>query len=65
MENKMQQIKLGNQLINYEIIRTNRKTMGIIIDNDKSLIVRSPEDTAESKIEEVLKKKPSWILSKL
>jgi len=61
----MQQIKLGNQLINYEIIRTNRKTMGIIIDNDKNVIVRSPEDTVESKIEEVLKKKTSWILSKL
>jgi hypothetical protein len=30
--------------------------MGIIIYNDKNLIVRSPEDTAESKIEEVLKK---------
>ena len=65
MEDKMQQIKLGNQLINYEVIRTNRKTMGIIIDNDKNLIIRSPEDTAESKIEEVLKKKTSWILSKL
>jgi len=65
MEDKMQQIKLGNQLIKYKIIRTNRKTMGIIIDNNKNLIVRSPEDTAETKIEEVLKKKTSWILSKL
>lgn len=61
----MQQIKLGNQLIKYKIIRTNRKTMGIIIDNNKNLIVRSPEDTAETKIEEVLNKKTSWILSKL
>jgi hypothetical protein len=65
MEDKMQQIKLGNQLINYEVIRTNRKTLGIIIDNDKKLIVRSPNNTTETKVEEVLKKKTSWILSKL
>jgi len=61
----MQQIKLGNQLINYKIIRSNRKTMGIIVDNESNLIVRSPKNTAETKIEKVLKKKTSWILSKL
>jgi len=61
----MQQIKLGNTLINYEIIRTNRKTMGIIVDHERNLIVRSPKNTAEAKIEEVLKKKTNWILSKL
>ncbi|PTW01322.1 hypothetical protein C8C76_105102 [Halanaerobium saccharolyticum] len=61
----MQQIKLGNKLINYEIIRTRRKTMGIIVDHERNLIVRSPKNTAETKIEEVLKKKTNWILSKL
>jgi len=61
----MQQIKLGNTLINYEIIRTRRKTMGIIVDHERNLIVRSPKNTAETKIEEVLKKKINWILSKL
>ena len=61
----MQQIKLGNTLINYEIIRTNRKTMGIIVDHERNLIVRSPKNTTETKIEEVLKKKTNWILSKL
>ena len=65
MEDKMQQINLGNQLINYEIIRSNRQTMGIVIDQDKNLIVRSPEDTKEDKIKDVLKKKTKWILSKL
>ena len=60
----MQQIKLGNKLINYEIIRTRRKTMGIIVDHERNLIVRSPKNTAATKIEEVLKKKTTWILSK-
>lgn len=31
----MKKIKLGNQIINYEIIRSNRKTMGIIIEPKK------------------------------
>jgi len=61
----MQQIKLGNQLINYEIIRTNRKTMGIIVDHERNLIVRSPKNTTDKKIETVLKKKTGWILDKL
>jgi predicted metal-dependent hydrolase len=39
--------------------------MGIIVDHNRNLIVRSPKDTAEAKIKEVLKKKTSWILSKL
>jgi len=61
----MQQIKLGNKLINYEIIRTRRKTMGIIVEHERNLIVRSPKNTEDAKIEEVLKKKTNWILSKL
>jgi hypothetical protein len=39
--------------------------MGIIVDHERNLIVRSPKNTAETKIEEVLKKKTNWILSKL
>jgi len=61
----MQQIKLGNKLIISEIIRTKRKTMGIIDEHEKNLIVRPPKNTEDAKIEEVLKKKTNWILSKL
>jgi predicted metal-dependent hydrolase len=61
----MNKIKLGNEVLNYEIIRTNRKTMGISIDNNKNLIVRSPKNIAEDKIKDVLNKKTKWILSKL
>ena len=61
----MQQIKLGNKIINYQIIRSNRKTMGIIIEPEKNIIVRSPKKTSDEKIREVLKKKTSWILDKL
>jgi hypothetical protein len=39
--------------------------MGISIDHDKNLIVRSPKNTADKKIKEVLKKKTGWILDKL
>ena len=58
----MEKIKLANQVIKYKIIRTNRKTLGIIIDHEGNLIVRSPKNTAEAKIEEVLKKKTNCCL---
>ncbi len=61
----MEKIKLANQVLKYKIIRSSRKTMGIIVDHERNLIVRSPKNTAETKIEEVLKKKTNWILSKL
>jgi len=61
----MQQIEIGNQLIDYEVIRTDRKTLGISLDKDKKLTVRSPKKAEDEWIKKVLKKKTSWILDKL
>jgi len=61
----MQQIEIGNQLIDYEVIRTDRKTLGISLDKDKKLTVRSPKKAEDEWIRKVLKKKTSWILDKL
>jgi predicted metal-dependent hydrolase len=61
----MHSITLGDMKINYKIIRSKRKTMGIIIDPDKGVIIRSPQNVSEEKIEEVVKKKSSWLLQKL
>ena len=58
-------ITIGDTVINYEIIRSNRKTMGIIVDPDEGVIVRSPQNVSEDKIKEVVKKKSSWLLQKL
>ena len=61
----MQQIEIGNQLIDYEVIRTDRKTLGISLDKDKKLTVRSPKKAEDEWIRKVLKNKTSWILDKL
>ncbi|MFW6030295.1 MAG: M48 family metallopeptidase [Halanaerobiales bacterium] len=61
----MNSIILGSKEIHYDIVKTDRKTMGIIVDPDEGVIVRSPKNVSEGKIEEVVKKKSSWILQKL
>ena len=61
----MLSITLGDTVIKYEVVRSDRKTMGIIVDPDKGVIVRSPRNVSEDKIKEMVKKKSSWILQKL
>jgi len=61
----MQQIKIGNKTIDYEVVRTDRKTVGIILDNDKNLTIRSPKNTEEDEIRKIIEDKSSWILKKL
>ena len=58
-------ITIGETVIKYDIIRSDRKTMGIIIDPDEGVIVRSPKNVSEDKIKGIVKKKSSWILQKL
>lgn len=61
----MPEIKIGNTLIEYGIVRTNRKTVGINIDLEEGVVVRSPKKINDEKIEEIVKKKSDWILKKL
>lgn len=61
----MQSIQIGKSLINYKTIRTGRKTLGINIDPEKGVIVRSPKRLSDNKIEYMIRKKASWILEKL
>ena len=61
----MQQINIGSQTIDYEVIRTERKTVGIILDNDKNLTIRSPRNTGDDEIRQIIERKTSWILKKL
>lgn len=45
----------------YEIIRSSRKTLALTIDKDGKLIVRAPCRFPESRIEEFIKEKSDWI----
>ncbi|MBI5789330.1 MAG: M48 family metallopeptidase [Candidatus Schekmanbacteria bacterium] len=50
---------------NYQIIRSNRKTIGLEISPEKGLVVRVPLKTSLTTIQQVLKNKRQWIEGKL
>ncbi|TDX48218.1 M48 family metallopeptidase [Orenia marismortui] len=60
----MEEIKFNNNLIKYKIIRSNRKTLAIIVDPEDGVVIRAPKHLSKSKIRELLKKKGNWILKK-
>ena len=43
------------------VIRSNRKTVAIQVNSDRSVTVRAPRSVSEKDIEEILKKKKAWI----
>jgi predicted metal-dependent hydrolase len=47
-----------------QIIRSNRKTIALIVQKDGSLVVRAPLRTSRSKIESLVKQKEGWIRAK-
>ncbi|MBC8490291.1 MAG: M48 family metallopeptidase [Bacteroidetes bacterium] len=51
--------------INYTVKYSNRKTLAIIVERDKSILVRAPKDYDENKIEKAVNKKRFWLYQKL
>lgn len=58
-------VELDSEEIEYDVVRTDRKTVGINIDPEKGIVVRSPEELTDDEIQEVIENKSSWILKKL
>lgn len=52
-------------LINYKLIRKNRKTISIKVTDKGEVIVSSPLWLSDEKISQIVKDKASWIISKL
>lgn len=48
----------------YQIIRSNRKSVALVIDNEANLIVRAPLQMSESDISAFVQKKKGWINEK-
>jgi len=61
----MEKIIVGNREINYTIIRSNRKTVGLIVDPEKGVIIRAPKSLTKTQIKDVVKKKSNWLINKL
>jgi len=50
--------------IQYKIVRSDRKSVVLVINSEAKVIVRAPFDFKESEIEKFIKKKRRWILEK-
>jgi hypothetical protein len=49
----------------YEIKYSNRKTLNISVERDRSVVVRAPENLSLAKIEEIVHSKRNWIKDKI
>lgn len=48
----------------YEIIRSNRKTIALVVDSNAMLVVRAPFSVSDKEIKEIVDKKQFWIAEK-
>lgn len=48
-----------------QVIRSNRKTIALVVTKDATLIVRAPFHTPQSYIEDLVRKKSAWIKQKM
>ena len=48
----------------YKIIRSNRKSIALVIDSEAKLVVRAPQHAKESDITDFIEKKKRWIADK-
>lgn len=51
--------------IDYELVRSPRRTADIVIEPDGRVIVRAPEDTSPERIEDIIETKRLWIYKNL
>src|SRR5690625_6562691 len=56
------QIKYGSQIIEFELRYSDRKTLGITVNPDLSVLVKAPIGASKEKIFEKVEKRASWIL---
>lgn len=62
---KVCSILIGDKELKYTLIKSSRKTVGIVIEKNGLVKVTSPLRVSESYINQLLQKKSSWILKKL
>ena len=48
----------------YEVVRSNRKTIALVVDSNATLVVRAPFSVGDNEIKEVVSKKNFWIAEK-
>lgn len=58
----MEGILFGSRKIDYKLVFSDRKTLGITVTPEMAVIVKAPANTASEKIEEKVRKRAPWIL---
>ena len=48
----------------YEVVRSNRKTIALVVDSNATLVVRAPFSVSDTEIKEIVNKKQFWITEK-
>lgn len=59
------QMVIGEQSFDYTLTRSARKSLGISVRPDGSVVVTAPETADNDRIEAILRKRASWILDKI
>lgn len=62
LEGKVNSLKYGSRTIEYKLIYSNRKTLGIVVKPDQSVTVRAPINADSDRIQKIVKKKSPWIV---
>ncbi|KKN84228.1 hypothetical protein LCGC14_0290420, partial [marine sediment metagenome] len=65
MVSEIQSVKYGEKEISYSIDRTERKTIGIVVEPDGKIIVKAPFNLEHDIIQDTVYKKRKWIVEKL
>ena len=52
-------------MFEYTVIKSNRKSLSIIIERDKSVVVRAPQTLSDDRIKEEVRKRKALVLSKI
>ena len=55
-------IQFGSKQINFQLEYSSRKSLGITVKPDLSVLVKAPVDTSLEKVKEKLRKKAPWII---
>ncbi|MCU0472096.1 MAG: M48 family metallopeptidase [Bacteroidales bacterium] len=55
-------IQFGSKQINFQLEYSDRKSLGITVKPDLSVLVKAPVDTSLEKVKEKLRKKAPWII---
>jgi hypothetical protein len=58
-------IQYGCKRFHYRVLRSNRKTLSIIVNPDATVLVKAPLKAQEEKIHQIITKRARWISKKL